>query len=71
MFGCKYSVTRWTEQAKDCYKRGCVCNGCPVQVYANKDWVCRMKVAVLALVKKFGIPQDLVKDEKENTQNEG
>lgn len=47
----------WTNSAKECYRRGCICNGCPIkEVYKIK---CHMKESVIGLVKKFGIPEGL------------
>lgn len=44
----------WTRTAQECYERGCVCEGCLVYEQIGKD--CRMKAAVLELVRKFGKP---------------
>lgn len=47
----------WTEGAIYCYKRGCNCQGC----YMNdliESTPCRMKNAVLELVRKFGKPPE-------------
>lgn len=48
-------VQRWTSTAIDCYKRGCVCAGCPMKELI-KSQKCMMKSSVLELVRKFGIP---------------
>lgn len=49
------SPMRWTPSAVDCYFRGCICKGCPIQeILGNR---CRMKQSVLKLVKKFGKPE--------------
>lgn len=58
---------KWTNQAKDCYMRGCVCRGCPVyECYSKGSWTCQMKTAVLALVARYGIPKELEKSENQN-----
>ena len=47
----------WTEGSIYCYKRGCNCQGC----YMNdllESIPCRMKKAVLELVRKFGKPPE-------------
>lgn len=53
----KVSVTNWTPSAIECYERGCVCNGCPMNDLIG-GW-CRMKQSVLELVRKFGVPDGL------------
>lgn len=48
---------KWTELAKECYERGCICNGCvfsEILISSN----CRMKRTVLELVKLFGVPNE-------------
>ena len=52
----------------ECYLRGCICEGCPIYENYCKlgGWTCQMKAAVLATVQKFGIPQNLIKTDKEN-----
>lgn len=48
---------RWTVSAMECYYRGCVCRGC---IYKSiMDTPCRMKTAVIELVKKFGRPPEI------------
>ena len=51
-------VYRWTQAAKECYDRGCVCYGC---YYSTFNYRCIMKQTVLALVRKFGKPPAVVK----------
>lgn len=53
------AVKRWTDLAKACYKRGCVCNGCPIneQYFKNSKKKCQMKNAVLESVRLFGAPE--------------
>lgn len=55
-------VRRWTETAKMCYLRGCICESadctpsiCEYKVILGKE--CRMKATVIELVRKFGIPK--------------
>ena len=46
---------RWTKSAKDCYFIGCTCSKCKIyEIIGSK---CRMKAAVLELVRKFGKPE--------------
>ena len=45
----------WTPTAYECYKRGCVCKGCPIQEIM--ECRCDMKRAVIELVRKYGIPK--------------
>lgn len=49
------SLRRWTQSARDCYFRGCICSGCPI--YEILETKCRMKQTVLELVRKFGKPE--------------
>lgn len=49
---------KWTESAIDCYNRGCRCAGCLVYEQIGKE--CRMKKAVLRLVRKWGRPPEKV-----------
>jgi hypothetical protein len=54
---------RWTQSAIECYNRGCVCKGC---IYKEiMDTPCRMKSAVIELVRKFGIPPEAEKKTNE------
>lgn len=64
----QYSVRRWTKSAMECYMRGCKREGCPInENYCKRGgWTCKMKTAVLATVRKLGLPQELVKKNKEN-----
>lgn len=64
----EYQIKRWTQSAMDCYKRGCICNGCPVYelVFKPANRKCMMKGAVIATVRKFGIPANLIKKDREN-----
>ena len=53
------TVRRWTESAIDCYKRGCVCEGCPIyeQYFKGSKRRCQMKAAVIESVRLFGAPK--------------
>lgn len=59
--GCR----RWNPTAEDCYRRGCVCEGCYIYELYFKPYgaKCQMKYAVMELVRKFGIPDKLNKEE--------
>lgn len=47
----------WTPSARECYKRGGVCGGCIYEsFFAGKPYKCKMKDAVLSLVKNVGAP---------------
>lgn len=46
---------RWSPGAIDCYNRGCVCNGCLTGKIMEQR--CRMKSAVIELVKTLGPPK--------------
>lgn len=50
------SVRYWTTDAVNCYKRGCICEGCPIREMVKSIGRCQMKAAVLELVKIHGIP---------------
>lgn len=60
----KYEIRRWTLSAIDCYKRGCICEGCFIYEKYSKPgkWNCYMKSAVIELVRKFGKPENVEKD---------
>lgn len=49
-------VSKWTDGAINCYERGCRCEGCNNIPDDFKD-KCRMKLAVLELVRRFGAPK--------------
>ena len=53
---------RWTRSAVDCYFLGCVCSKCPIYNILGKK--CRMKGAVLELVRLFGKPERRTEYEK-------
>ena len=50
------SVRYWTTDAVNCYKRGCVCEGCPIKRLVKSLYKCQMKASVLELVRIHGIP---------------
>ncbi|HIZ27859.1 MAG TPA: hypothetical protein H9673_01545 [Candidatus Adamsella sp.] len=51
------SVRRWTSTAVECYKRGCVCNGCFYNdFFRGSSQRCQMKATVLELVRVLGTP---------------
>ncbi len=51
------SVRRWTSTAVECYKRGCVCNGCFYSsFFSGSSQRCQMKATVLELVRVLGTP---------------
>ena len=51
------AVRRWTNTALECYKRGCVCEGCfYTDFFANSSQKCQMKSSVLELVRVLGKP---------------
>lgn len=50
-------IKRWTPTALECYKRGCVCEGCFYNdFFSAAAQKCQMKTAVLDLVKTIGAP---------------
>ena len=51
------AVRRWTPTAVECYKRGCVCDGCWYSAFfSGKYQKCQMKASVLELVRTQGTP---------------
>ena len=59
------SIHRWTQSAKECYIRGCVCKGCPIYelYFKHSNENCRMKNAVLESVRKLGITEDMKRND--------
>lgn len=54
------SVRRWTSTAIECYKRGCVCNGCFYhEFFKGSNQRCQMKSTVLELVRVLGTPNNV------------
>ena len=49
------SVKYWTTDAVNCYKRGCICEGCPIREMVKSLGRCQMKATVLELVRIHGI----------------
>lgn len=64
---CKYA-SAWTTGAIDCYKRNCRCEGCLMQEILETP--CTMKIAVIELIRKFGIPSDKPKEKKINEKQQ-
>ncbi len=55
--GRSIAVRRWTNTALECYKRGCVCEGCFYTDFFNgTSQKCQMKASVLELVRVLGKP---------------
>lgn len=51
------NARRWTNTALECYKRGCVCDGCFYSDFFNDTaQKCQMKASVLELVRVLGKP---------------
>ena len=51
------AVRRWNNAAIDCYKRGCVCEGCfYADFFSGGAQKCQMKASVLELVRVLGKP---------------
>ena len=51
------AVRRWTQTALECYKRGCVCDGCFYKdFFSSATQRCQMKASVLELVRTIGTP---------------
>ena len=58
MYGQEYKYTkqrRWTQSAVECYAIGCNCSKCYLKEIMKNH--CRMKGAVLELVRQFGVPE--------------
>lgn len=60
-----HEVRHWTQTAKECYLRGCKCVGCPIYeaVFRHNRLRCKMKLVVIELVRKWGITNDLRKND--------
>ena len=70
----EYGTSRefWTETALECYQRGCNCRDCEIP---HPTGFCNMKSSVLALVRQFGNPDEIIKEregerEKDRIRNE-
>ena len=71
-------MSRWTNAAKQCFLRGCVCRGANVtpricdnyEVLGDK---CKMKATVIELVRRYGSPKGVVErtviDAENNKRN--
>lgn len=46
----------WTDTSIFCYYRGCRCDGCYIKEILESE--CKMKPAVIELVRKFGAPNE-------------
>lgn len=51
------NTLRWTKSATDCINNHCVCGRCRM---LDIVYNCHMKETVLALVKKYGTPEDYI-----------
>lgn len=60
--GCvtEQNIRRWTKQAIECFKNGMVCAKCNIPEDLKEG--CKMKPCVLELVKKFGKPDEELKN---------
>lgn len=65
----KYNVScsegaskNWTPTAVECYQIGCTCSNCNLyKIYFLKNNTqCRMKETVIELVRRFGIPKEVI-----------
>lgn len=52
-------VRRWNKTLADCYLRNCICKGCPIK--ETYQFKCRCKIYVVEAVRKFGVPEGLLK----------
>ncbi|MFA7658798.1 MAG: hypothetical protein WCY19_05135 [Candidatus Gastranaerophilaceae bacterium] len=60
--GRTFAQRKWTITAIECYKRGCVCDGCVYQDFFDKsssDQKCQVKASVVELVRTIGLPEDV------------
>lgn len=58
----------WNKSMVDCYKRGCVCQGCRIYhlYFEPRKSKCFMKSALIEMIRKFGLPDELQKTNREN-----
>lgn len=57
---CSETTTQnWTQSAIDCFEIGCRCSICNLNriYFKNSNFKCRMKEAVIELVRKYGVPE--------------
>lgn len=69
MGGFIYDIRRWNLTAVECYMRGCDCSGCPIYelYFKNEKYSCRMKEAIVEMVRKFGKPTErFIKELRKN-----
>lgn len=52
-------VRRWNKTLADCYLRNCTCKDCPI--YKTYQFECKCKIYVIEAVRKFGVPEKLLK----------
>lgn len=60
--------SRWTQSAKQCYLRGCKCDGCYYQKFFIQSFgenICEMKKTIFKLTKD-SIPKELQRTSEEN-----
>lgn len=52
-------LRRWTIQARECYNRGCICDGCFIyeNYFKNTNERCMCKQIVMGLVRVHGKPE--------------
>ena len=58
-------VRRWTDAAKQCFLRGCVCRGANLTPRICENYevlgdTCKMKATVIELVRRYGVPKGVV-----------
>ena len=57
---CSETTTQnWTQSAIDCFEIGCRWSICNLNriYFKNSNFKCRMKEAVIELVRKYGVPE--------------
>lgn len=57
-------VRRWNKTLADCYLRNCICEGCPI--HETYQFQCMCKKYVIEAVRKFGVPEELLKKRGSN-----
>lgn len=58
----------WSESAIECYKRGCICEGCDIP-HPTED-KCMMKSVVLDLSRRIESPEEYIRKQEEQQQKE-
>ena len=58
------SSKMWTRSALDCYLIGCICSKCYLYkvFFSKRKYKCRMKEAVIKLVRQIGVPKNRIYD---------